>query len=237
MRFVAIAVDLLSGKGPGGGHTDSIPPADGGKAYQVGYADGCSSGLKAAEDALFLGGQQVVAPGQGGVQGLLPGDGGPVDVPRPVELTPAAGPSSPPRRNPSAGWAETSRMADPSQAAMISPASPCQVPRCSPAGGSVDDVADGVADGVAPAGQEVSVAAFLAAIRNFVLSFGTTAARGTRERSADVALLFRLGRKDVAETHLKGIALSSGGALSNAIYNACGIRVPGRSSAGFSMYR
>lgn len=29
--FVAIAVDLLSGKGPGGGHTDSIPPGEVGK--------------------------------------------------------------------------------------------------------------------------------------------------------------------------------------------------------------
>jgi len=29
--FVALAVDLLSGKGPEGGHTDSIPPADVGK--------------------------------------------------------------------------------------------------------------------------------------------------------------------------------------------------------------
>jgi carboxymethylenebutenolidase len=29
--YVAIAVDLLSGKGPGGGHTDSIPPGEVGK--------------------------------------------------------------------------------------------------------------------------------------------------------------------------------------------------------------
>ncbi len=31
--FIAIAVDLLSGKGPGGGNTDSIPPAEIGKVF------------------------------------------------------------------------------------------------------------------------------------------------------------------------------------------------------------
>lgn len=31
--FIAIAVDLLSGKGPNGGHTDSIPPDQVGKAF------------------------------------------------------------------------------------------------------------------------------------------------------------------------------------------------------------
>ena len=31
-----------------------LPPADGGKAYQAGYADGCSSGLKAAYGKSFV---------------------------------------------------------------------------------------------------------------------------------------------------------------------------------------